>query len=279
MVILGSGSQGLITLDLCLGMGMKVKGFLDDTKDVGSKVNGMPVLGGFRMAWEGSSGKEVEYTVALGDPFARTEIFKRILAAGGRAATISHPKSFVSPFATIGLGSLISPFCFVNAGAQIGRFSLLEVGCHVGINNNLGKGVFLGPSCQLNADVKIGENSFLGTGTIVIPHRTIGAGAVVGAGSTVIEDIPPNKVAVGSPARFARGRRVHRERTRFIIYKTGVLRVILFQVFSAYPAASARDNGIFLSPASLEHAGLTGKDKIIRGGKTKSFPCIIFGLL
>ncbi len=207
IVILGSGSQGVITLDLCLEMELQVKGFLDDTKNAGTKVNGQPVLGGFSLAWDGSLGKEVAYTVAVGDPFARTQIFEKIILAGGEAATIVHPKSFVSPFANIGLGSLICPFCFVNAGAQIGRFCLLEFGCHVGVKNILGDGVFMGPSCQLNAAVKIGEKSFLGTGTIVIPHRTVGAGCVVGVGSTVIEDIPADKVAIGSPARVIKDRR------------------------------------------------------------------------
>ena len=117
IVILGSGSQGLITLDLCLDMGLKVDGFLDDTKDVGTKVNGLPVMGGFSMAWDCSLGKGVACSVALGDPFSRTQIFEKIISAGGEAATIVHPNSFISPFATIGLGSLISPFCFINAGA------------------------------------------------------------------------------------------------------------------------------------------------------------------
>jgi acetyltransferase EpsM len=207
IIILGSGSQGLISYDLCRDMGHKVLGFLDDTKDVGTQVNGLPVMGGFSLAWEGSLSKDFAYTVALGDPFARAEIFEKILLAGGEAATIVHPKSFVSSFASIGVGSLISPFCFINAGAQIGRFCLLEFGCHVGIKNMLGEGVFLGPSCQLNAGVKIGEKSFLGTGTIVIPHRNIGAGVVIGAGSTVIDDIPPNKVAIGSPARVIKDRK------------------------------------------------------------------------
>ena len=75
------------------------------------------------------------------------------------------------------------------------------------MDNDLGEGVFLGPSCHLNAACTIGEKSFLGTGTVVIPRKTIGAGVVIGAGSTVITDIPPDKIAVGSPARVIKDRR------------------------------------------------------------------------
>jgi len=206
IVVLGSGSQGEITSDLCNDMGLRLLGFLDDTKAPGTQVNGLPVLGGFSLAWEGSLREDVAFSVALGDPFARSQIFERIISAGGEAATIIHPKSFVSPSATIGEGVVISPFCYIKAGARIGRFCLLEFGCSVGVGNNIGEGVFMGPSCQLNAGVTIGEKSFLGTGTIVIPRRTIGVGAVLGAGSTVTEDIPSNKVAVGSPARVIKDR-------------------------------------------------------------------------
>ena len=206
IIILGSGSQGLITSDLCRDMDLKVKGFLDDTKDVGTQVNGLPVMGEFSLARDGSLGKDVSYTVALGDPFARSQIFRKILLAGGEAATIVHPKAWISPSATIGEGSVISPFCYLKAGARIGRFCLLEVGCSIGVENEVGEGVFLGPSCQLNAHVRIGEKSFLGTGAVVIPQRKIGAGCIIGAGATVTEYIPPNKVAVGSPARIIKNR-------------------------------------------------------------------------
>jgi len=201
IVILGSGSQGKITADLCRDMGLSLHGYLDDTKAPGTMVNGLSVLGGFSLAWDHSLGGDKAFTVAIGDPYARTALFEKIVAAGGELATIIHPNSFASPSATIGAGVLLSPFCYVKANAIIDRYCLIEVGCSIGVNNVLGTGVFLGPSCHLNANCNIGEKAFLGTGTVVIPGRTIGAGAVIGAGSTVTADVPPNKLAVGSPAR------------------------------------------------------------------------------
>lgn len=206
IIILGSGAQGKITADLCRDMGIALRGYLDDTKEIGEAVNHLEILGKFSLAWEGKFGNGVAYTVALGDPFMRTLLFEKILQSGGKAATIIHPNSFLSPSAVIGAGTLISPFCYIKANARIGRFCLIEFGCSVGVDNILGEGVFLGPSCHLNAGCKIGNKSFLGTGTIVIPQRTIGSEAVIGAGSTVINDIPENKVALGSPARVVKNR-------------------------------------------------------------------------
>jgi len=49
--------------------------------------------------------------------------------------------------------------------------------------------------------ITIGNSVWLGGGVIVLPGVTIGDGCVVGAGSVVTKDLPPNSVAVGSPAR------------------------------------------------------------------------------
>lgn len=54
------------------------------------------------------------------------------------------------------------------------------------------------------APITIGNNVWLGGGVIVCPGVTIGENTVVGAGSVVTRDLPPNVVAVGSPARALR---------------------------------------------------------------------------
>ncbi len=52
--------------------------------------------------------------------------------------------------------------------------------------------------------IVIGDNVWLGGGVIVCPGVTIGANTVVGAGSVVVSSLPPDVVAVGTPARVIR---------------------------------------------------------------------------
>lgn len=52
--------------------------------------------------------------------------------------------------------------------------------------------------------IVIGDNVWLGGGVIVCPGVTIGPNTVVGAGSVVTGDLPPDVIAVGSPARAVR---------------------------------------------------------------------------
>lgn len=49
--------------------------------------------------------------------------------------------------------------------------------------------------------VTIGNRVFVGAESVVLPGVTIGDDVVIGANSTVTHNIPPNSVAVGSPAR------------------------------------------------------------------------------
>jgi len=54
--------------------------------------------------------------------------------------------------------------------------------------------------------VKICRNAFLGIDSIVLPGVVIGENAIVGAGSVVLNDIPPNTIAAGIPAKVIKQR-------------------------------------------------------------------------
>ncbi len=57
---------------------------------------------------------------------------------------------------------------------------------------------------RYNEPVTIGKNVWLASGVTVLPGIHIGDNAVIGACSVVTKDIPPNVLAVGSPARILR---------------------------------------------------------------------------
>jgi acetyltransferase-like isoleucine patch superfamily enzyme len=54
--------------------------------------------------------------------------------------------------------------------------------------------------------VVIGDDCWIGGRVTILAGVRIGGGCVIGAGSLVTKDIPPNSVAVGSPARVVRQR-------------------------------------------------------------------------
>lgn len=57
------------------------------------------------------------------------------------------------------------------------------------------------PDLQVFGPIVIEDNSVIGENAILFPGIRIGPNSIVGAGSVVINDIPPNTIAIGVPAR------------------------------------------------------------------------------
>jgi len=72
----------------------------------------------------------------------------------------------------------------------------------IGTNTNIGAGTV---TCNYDGKNKhethIGDNVRIGSDTMLVAPLKIGDGSVTGAGSVVTNDVPPNKLMVGAPAR------------------------------------------------------------------------------
>lgn len=138
---------------------------------------------------------EAPQNVCIGD---YAYIDKNVIIAGGRGVKIGRRVHIAHNCLIQGGGFVeIGDYVGIAAGSMI--FSATDTvygGKHIGP---------MVPSKHKNPlfekPVILKKDAFLGCGCIVLPGVTIGEGAVVGAGSLVLNDIPPWKVAVGSPAK------------------------------------------------------------------------------
>jgi maltose O-acetyltransferase len=108
----------------------------------------------------------------------------------------------------------------VNRGMHIGRQVNLPFSTEIDIHHcfliSIGDNCGFGPECSILAHdamsneyiraTKIGKvtihpSCHFGTRTIILPGVEIGPRVIVGSGSVVADDIPPDSVAVGSPAK------------------------------------------------------------------------------
>ncbi len=99
--------------------------------------------------------------------------------------------------AAINIGAVIGEGTMIDMNATLGGRATVGKNCHVGAGAVLA-GVIEPPSAKpvvLEDDVLIGANA------VVLEGVRIGKGAVVAAGAIVIEDVPPNTVVAGTPAR------------------------------------------------------------------------------
>lgn len=108
----------------------------------------------------------------------------------------------------------------IHPGATIGKRFFIDhgMGIVIGETAEIGDNVMLYHAVTLGGTGKgkgkrhptIEDNVMIGAGTIVLGPVTIGKNSKIGAGSVVIQDIPANVTAVGSPVMVVRkdGQRV-----------------------------------------------------------------------
>jgi acetyltransferase-like isoleucine patch superfamily enzyme len=102
--------------------------------------------------------------------------------------------------------------CYVNRECYFEGEAPITIGDQVGIGPNvtfLTVGHRIGPPTRRTGEfdirpITVGDGAWIGAGVTILPGVRIGAGAVVAAGAVVTEDVPPNTLVAGVPARVKR---------------------------------------------------------------------------
>jgi maltose O-acetyltransferase len=153
-----------------------------------------------------------------GDEDARYQLLQTILGHVGRDVHIESPF-----YADYGVHTSIGDDTFINVNFMLVDDALVSIG----------KRCLFGPAVQIitakhplrvserrtavedvargsapwrtmSAPVAVGDDVWLGSGVIVLPGVKIGDRSTVGAGSVVTSDVPPDSLALGSPAQVVR---------------------------------------------------------------------------
>jgi sugar O-acyltransferase (sialic acid O-acetyltransferase NeuD family) len=177
-----------------------IKGFLDDTKVKDARHAGYPVLGAIDMPVD----PKALYIIGIGAPEVRKAVAGTLTAKGAQFATLIHPQSYVATSAKIGAGSIITPFAFVGPEAQIGNHCLLNVHSSAGHESCIGDYCVLAPYAGTHAQAVLGEEVFMGSNACITLRMKVGARAKIAAGAVVYNDVAPDMLALGNPARTKR---------------------------------------------------------------------------
>jgi acetyltransferase-like isoleucine patch superfamily enzyme len=95
----------------------------------------------------------------------------------------------------LGYKTDIGAFTYINAKNGVVIEDFVQIGSHCSIYS-------VSTIDDKQGKVTLKTNSKIGSHTVVLPGVTIGENSVIGAFSLVNQDIPPNVVAVGVPARI-----------------------------------------------------------------------------
>ncbi len=114
---------------------------------------------------------------------------------------------------TIGDDVLVGTKTVIDGETTIGSHVSLQTNVYVPTRTTIADNVFIGPSATLTNDEypvrtddglagpTVEEGASIGANATVLPGVTIGSNAFVAAGAVVTEDVPPETLAVGAPAK------------------------------------------------------------------------------
>jgi sugar O-acyltransferase (sialic acid O-acetyltransferase NeuD family) len=140
------------------------------------------------------------FVLCIGGSENRRKLSDRFISLGGKKTSFLSPFSTISPYTTVGIGSVILSRVEIEAGVSIGQCCLINKTANVGHGCIIGDFCEIGPGVIITGEVEMGDNSFVGTGAIILPNVKIGKNAVISAASIVKKNVPENAVVSGDKA-------------------------------------------------------------------------------
>jgi sugar O-acyltransferase (sialic acid O-acetyltransferase NeuD family) len=211
VLIFGASGHGSVVLDILeKSEEFQPVGFLDSFIKKGTKKNGYRVLGSeFDLLHILQEHNVYGGIVAVGDNWVRRRLVRLIQRLAPRFIFINavHPTAILGENVSLGSGIAVMPGVIVNSNSAIGDHCILNTRSSVGHDGVLADFSSLAPGVCCGGNLNLGTGAAISLGGLVIENVCIGAWSVVGAGSLVLEEIPDNVVAYGSPARIIRKRR------------------------------------------------------------------------
>jgi sugar O-acyltransferase (sialic acid O-acetyltransferase NeuD family) len=191
MILYGASGHAKVILEIFLLNGVKVDYIVDDNPNR-DEIRGIKVYK--------SSIRNIDKNavISIGDNKIRKKIAEKYQLIYGTAI---HPKSVISEFTEIGIGTVIMANATVNADVCIGKHCILNTSCVVEHDCIIEDFSHIAPNASIAGNVHIGVGTQIGIGASIIQGIKIGKWCIIGAGSVVLNDIPDFSTVVGNPGK------------------------------------------------------------------------------
>lgn len=201
LVILGASGFGKEVAWIAKRIGVKVLGFLDDGYEVGNTDFYNHSILGKISDWK--KFKHCQFIIAIANPRIRKSIVEHhfLLVSPQFATLIDINATLDLEDVSVGDGVIIHSGVICTANVSIGNHAIINKMCSIGHDScikdfvTISPQVMLGGACVLNIGCEIGAASAIRQSVLV------GEGAMVGMGAIATQDISPNTLYLGVPAK------------------------------------------------------------------------------
>ena len=207
VVIWGATGPALVVEDIFrLQAEYEIAGYLDnlDPERKGEHFGGATVLGGEEILGDLLKSGVRNMIFAFANGPTKLKLAEAVKARGFTLVSAIHPSACIARTATIGAGTVVRSQVAVGPQTRIGENCILGYGVSVSHDCTVGDGVHISSGANIAGGTRIGRNAWIAVGVNIIDNKTIGENTTVGAGSLVVNDLPDNVIAYGSPAKPVR---------------------------------------------------------------------------
>ena len=143
-----------------------------------------------------------KFIIGVGIPEIREKLLLEVESYGYQLCSIIHPSAYVSKFAKVDVGVIVSPFCTVSTNALLSKNVIINTYTAVGHHVTIGENSVLSPKVLCAGGSKVGKNVFIGSGAVIVPKISIGSFSKITAGSVVHRNAPNDCLVAGNPAKI-----------------------------------------------------------------------------
>lgn len=201
LILIGGGGHCKSVIEAAESAGYRVLGVFDLIENLGHKILSTTVIGTDddipRFV------DKAEFVVTVGfikDPSVRIKIYNKIKDAGGKLATVIASTAHVSPYASIGEGTVVLHHALVNAGAIVGNNVILNSSSVIEHDAVIGDHSHISTGAMINGECRVGERCFIGSQSVLANCICVGDDIILGAGSFVRRTITDKGIYSGNPA-------------------------------------------------------------------------------
>lgn len=179
-------------------------GWALDDPGPGASIQGYPVLCKPQDLDTRFPARDIKFIFALYKPEqmrARTALLASYRIPPERFATFVHPTAVVLPSVQLGPGSVVLSHCTLHANVKLGAYVIVNPHVVIEHDTQIGDNAFIAAHACIGSAASIGQGVFIGLNSAIREHTHIGDFAFIGMGANVLQNIAPDALVYGNPAK------------------------------------------------------------------------------